>query len=90
MFDERLVIAEAVLDRDSNAVAREDLRGDPRGPRRAGCLCRHDRDIDRRLAFAKRRAGPIDLHELGAAVERARDDVADRTHAQDRHAHAVS
>ena len=87
VLDEHLVVAESVLDRESDAIGREDLRGDLSGPCAAGRFRRHDRSADRLLAVAERRLRAIDLHEVGAPIQSPSDHVADRAHAQDRDAH---
>ena len=53
VLDEHLVVAESVLDRESDAIGREDLRGDLSGPCAAGRFRRYDRRVmaERMLMF---------------------------------------
>ena len=84
---EDLVVAEAVLNGERDAVGRDDLRRDVRRPLGPRGLRRDDGGFDRGLTRPERRFRAVDLHELGAALERAGHDVSDRAHAQDRDPH---
>src|SRR2546428_613432 len=84
---QRLVVAEAVLDRERDPVRGEDPRRLLGGPGRAGSLRRHDRHVDRRLAIPQRGPRAVDAHELAPAREDVRHVLADRPHAEDRDAH---
>src|SRR5581483_9919309 len=83
---QHLVVAETVLDGDRDAVAGQQAPRDVRRPCGAVRLHADDRDVDRPLVGAQRRARPIDEHEVRAATEGALDDVADRAIPDDRRA----
>src|SRR5437762_527827 len=84
--DERLVVAKPVLDRQQDAVTRDDVLRDLSRPWGAGRLDADDRGVDRLLVGTERRAGAVDGHELNAIGQSAIDDMADRAHPDDRHA----